>query len=204
MSNNFYEYLKQLHTFIESQDRRIKELERLAKNFQAEITQLKDRNTVRVDRIEYKFDQLKVETLEGTLNIGLNPSDLQGIEDFSVDNQQIKTPFSPQDQFERTVEVERELDQYMQEKLPSIFKMAQEKLEIKVDDSYLDFIRQDITKQLPERINLYLKEDAASRSGSSKDESQKSVIDRLKLEIENGVLLFLKQLPDQVKGRKTE
>ena len=34
--------------------------------------------------MEYKFDQLKVETLEGTLNIGLNPSDLQGIEDFSV------------------------------------------------------------------------------------------------------------------------
>ena len=36
--------------------------------------------------MEYKFDQLKVETLEGTLNIGLNPSDLQGIEDFSVPN----------------------------------------------------------------------------------------------------------------------
>ena len=36
------------------------------------------------NELEYKFDQLKVETLEGTLNIGLNPSDLQGIEDFSI------------------------------------------------------------------------------------------------------------------------
>ena len=42
--------------------------------------------------MEYKFDQLKVETLEGTLNIGLNPSDLQAIEDFSVPNGKGKGP----------------------------------------------------------------------------------------------------------------
>jgi len=29
-----------------------------------------------LEKIEYKFDQLKVETLEGTLSIGLSPTEL--------------------------------------------------------------------------------------------------------------------------------
>ena len=42
------------------------------------ITELQSRPSVHVEKLEYKFDQLKVEKLEGTLNIGLNPTDLQG------------------------------------------------------------------------------------------------------------------------------
>lgn len=49
-----------------------------------EIEQLKARPPVRVDRIEYAFDQLKIETLDGTLNIGINPSDLSSIEDAAI------------------------------------------------------------------------------------------------------------------------
>ncbi len=39
-----------------------------------------------MEKIEYKFDQLKVESLDGTLNIGLNPSNLkETIEDLAVE-----------------------------------------------------------------------------------------------------------------------
>ena len=37
------------------------------------MNSLKEAPSTKIDRIEYKFDQLKIETLEGTLNIGLNP-----------------------------------------------------------------------------------------------------------------------------------
>ena len=42
--------------------------------------------------MEYKFDQLKVENLNGTLNIGLNPFSTkeQQIEDFQVDTETLK------------------------------------------------------------------------------------------------------------------
>lgn len=42
--------------------------------------------------MEYKFDQLKVENLNGTLNIGLNPFSAKGqqIEDFQVDTETLK------------------------------------------------------------------------------------------------------------------
>lgn len=33
-------------------------------------------STIHIEKIEYKFDQLKVETLEGTLSIGLSPTEL--------------------------------------------------------------------------------------------------------------------------------
>lgn len=48
---------------------------------QREIAELKNRTPVHV---EYHFDQLKISRLEGTLNIGLTPQGVQGIEQFDV------------------------------------------------------------------------------------------------------------------------
>ncbi len=87
-----------------------------------ELQQLKEKPAVHVDRIEYKFDQLKVETLEGTLNIGLNPSDLSGIEDFAVQNQTVSTPFSPKAQMQRSMKVEEAIYQYLETDLPQIIE----------------------------------------------------------------------------------
>jgi len=48
---------------------------------QREIAELKNRTPVHV---EYHFDQLKISRLEGTLNIGLTPQGVQGMEQFDV------------------------------------------------------------------------------------------------------------------------
>ena len=61
-------------------------MQKKIQSLEKQVSEFQNRPPVHIDRMEYKFDQLKVETLEGTLNIGLNPSDLQGIEDFSVPN----------------------------------------------------------------------------------------------------------------------
>ena len=68
--------------------------------------------------LEYKFDQLKVETLEGTLNIGLNPTDLQGIEDFSVPNKNGAASPSRTDGI--FTEIENSIHQYLDSNLKSI------------------------------------------------------------------------------------
>ena len=69
---------------MHKQDQKIRSLQQKMISMEQKITELQNRPPVHVEKMEYKFDQLKVETLEGTLNIGLNPTDLQGIEDFSV------------------------------------------------------------------------------------------------------------------------
>ncbi|WP_391557763.1 spore germination protein GerPC [Robertmurraya sp.] len=205
MNNDFYEYLRQLHQLVESQEHRIRALERSVLQMQKEISQLKERPPVHVDRIEYKFDQLKVESLDGTLNIGLNPSDLQGIDEFSVPNQSIKTPSPPKQMFQRTMELEDIVYEYMGNHLPAIFEKTQAKLQTNLDDSYYHFIEEDIKKQIPKRVEHYIRE-FSSGVIETEDRSrlEKTITDQFHKEMEHGVEVFIKNLPENVKGMKQE
>lgn len=51
---------------------------------QTELNRMKENPGTRIDRVEYKFDQLKIERLEGTLNIGLNPAEQEQVENFQI------------------------------------------------------------------------------------------------------------------------
>ena len=199
MNTEIYQYMRKLHTFIEHQDKKLRGLEKSVLKLQEEIARLKDRPPIQVGNIEYKFDQLKVETLEGTLNIGLNPSDLEGISDFSVDNKHIKTPVSPKDLFNRGIEIETELREYLEANLPDIYQNTQKRINITVDDSYYTFIKDDILKQLPNRIADHLNGVSTEERGDSEKVKQ-GIVTKLKGEIEHGVFLFLNQLHEQKKG----
>jgi len=196
----FYQYIKRLHLFVEHQSKKIGKLEKMILDMQQEIASLKERPPVQIGNIEYKFDQLKVETLEGTLNIGLNPSDLNEIDDFSVDQKAVNVPIPPKQLFKRTIELETTLYQYLETDLEQIYRDAQTNLEITVDDSYFTFIKDDIKKQLSGRVAYHLKElSSTSRGEELSPEINAKVIELLKQEIQNGVFLFLKNLPDNVK-----
>lgn len=199
MNQQFYSYLQQLHAFVEAQERRIRSLEAMVKKLQGETEALKSRPPMQVDRIEYKFDQLKVESLEGTLNIGLNPSELQNIEDFAVDNKKIKAPISPKNHMKRTMEIEDAIYQYLESELPEVVSTVQQKLNLSVDDSYIAFIKEDIKKQLPNRIDFYIKQQQAVNRGSQENDNAE-VIEHLKKEIQNGVHAFISHLPENMKG----
>jgi len=197
--------MKRLHVYVEHQSKKIAKLEKMIIEMHKEIASLKERPPVQIGNIEYKFDQLKVETLEGTLNIGLNPTDLEGIEDFSVDQKAVNVPIPQKQLFKRTIELENTLYQYLETDLENIYRDAQANLGINVDDSYFTFIKDDIKKQLSGRVAYHLKElSATSRGEEFSSEINDKVIDLLKQEIQNGVFLFLKNLPDNVKEGRPE
>ena len=75
---------------IQLQEQCIQNLEQKISMLQTEIEELKARPYTKIDNIEYKFDQLKVEKLNGTLNIGLNPFSKEAVEDFSVTGDKIQ------------------------------------------------------------------------------------------------------------------
>ena len=104
MNQDFYQILQSIQSHIYKQDRMIQHLQKKMKSLEKKVEQLEGRPPVHIDRMEYKFDQLKVETLEGTLNIGLNPSDLQGIEDLSVPNKKVLS--NPEDRMSMFTEIE--------------------------------------------------------------------------------------------------
>ena len=190
---------------IQAHEQRIAVLEQTINKLQQQIKQVQEKPMVHVDRIEYKFDQLKVETLEGTLNIGLNPNDLSGIEDFAVQNQTLNTPLSSKEQMQRSMEIEKIIYEYLETDLPLIINDAQNQLSIQPNDSYLSFIKEDIIRQLPNRIDFHLKANASKvRTDDNNQAINELVINSIKQEIQNGVWSFLNNLPENMKGMKPE
>ncbi|PGV46027.1 spore germination protein GerPC [Bacillus sp. AFS037270] len=203
MYQDLNQYLQWMQMYIQAQEKRIAALEQAIQDLQKDFKQVKEKPTIHVDRIEYSFDQLKVETLEGTLNIGLNPNDLSNIEDFAVQNQSLKSPIPPKEQMQRSIKIEEAIYHYLEADLPQIIFDAQNRLAIQPNDSYLAFIKEDIIRQLPTRIDHHLKVNTgkvpSNENGPSIDEI---VITAIKQEIQNGVWTFLNNLPENMKGMK--
>ncbi|CAN7187863.1 spore germination protein GerPC [Paenibacillus sp. LjRoot153] len=78
------QWAQQLCSYVDMQKQRIDKLEQTVNKLQADLKAMKDEKRIHIDKIEYNFDQLKVEKLDGTLTIGISPSALDQIEDFSV------------------------------------------------------------------------------------------------------------------------
>src|SRR5690625_980139 len=67
------QYVNELYQSINEQDLRIKQMEQSIEKLLTQIEELKNKESTHIEKIEYKFDQLKVETVEGTLHIGVLP-----------------------------------------------------------------------------------------------------------------------------------
>lgn len=190
-----------LQAYMMNQDKKIHLLQQKIQSLEQKIIELQNRPPVHVEKMEYKFDQLKVETLEGTLNIGLNPADLENIEDFSVPSK--KGPPNTKERTALFIEVENSINDYLDKNLLTIMQNAGQQLQFQVDEAYRDFILQDIKKQLSNRIEYYLNQ--PQRFPESEAQQQKEwIIEQLMKEIQHGVLTFLQNLPENMKGMKTE
>ncbi|MCQ6281003.1 spore germination protein GerPC [Bacillus sp. EB600] len=201
MHQDYYQYIQWLQQCVQSQENRLVRLEQLVQQMAAELRQVKEKPPIHVGTIEYKFDQLKVETVEGTLNIGLNPSDLQGIEDFATGNKDINTPVHPKAQMQRSMEIEEDIYNYLETDLPNIIAETQTKLNIHPNEAYLSFIKEDIKKQLPSRIDFHIKSAAAqARTEENVNALNEHIINAIKQEIQNGVHAFFQHLPENLKG----
>ncbi|QIZ07068.1 spore gernimation protein [Priestia megaterium] len=204
MYQDYSQYLQWLQMCIQAQEQRILALENALQKMKEDMKKLNEKKAIHVDKIEYKFDQLKVETLEGTLNIGLNPSELAGIEDFAVQNQSLTTPISPKHQMQRSMKIEEAIYRYLETDLPQLVENAQRELTVQPNDEYLSFIKQDIIKQLPGRIEQHLNTHSSGSRSFENAPSDDLVIEGLKKEIQNGVMVFFSNLPENLKGMKTE
>jgi len=199
MYQNIYQILQNMQSFINNQDQKIQSLQNQIQLLEKTVSELEKRPPVHIDRMEYKFDQLKVETLEGTLNIGLNPSDLQGIEDLSLPNHQ-NNPLPPNERMSLHTEIENEINHHLDNNLDTTIENACQQLQFQPDMSYHDFILQDLKRQLPNRIESYLNQPL--RDGMEQKQQKEWILDQLKKEIQQGVLTFLQHLPNNMNGGK--
>ncbi|WP_078381484.1 spore germination protein GerPC [Sutcliffiella halmapala] len=195
----FYEsqqQIKQLQDIVEKQSKQITTLEEILKKMQQEIIQIKQKPSMNIEKIEYKFDQLKVETLEGTLNIGLTPGSTGEIEDFVVTQNNLEVPV-PQRNQQLAKEIETDIRNQLTKNGQDTIKGLAKKQGKVLEEHYYDFMIQDVCKQLPSRINHCLNTvtSEALEKGYSDEKIKAVTVQQLQADMNKAFATFIQNLP---------
>ena len=91
--------------------------------------------------------------------------------------------------------IEEELSHYLDHNLPQEIEKIKEKLHVTLDDSYTEFIKQDIRKQLRERIEFYLKQQLQENRTNIESLDEHEIIKKMKTDIADAVQKFFEQFP---------
>ncbi len=197
--NNYYMTPQQLYQYIENLHSKIAALEKRMNDLSAELQNMRDSPSINVEKIEYKFDQLKVESLDGTLNIGLNPNSLkETIEDLAVEqNVNVK---SMQDLGPYKSRLAEAVGRYIKEELPVLIQDNEMQFQRSLDPPYHDMIQQDLLNQMPGRIEFYLETIPYMEGRHTKEEWEAKVLSRIKQDIQTALYTFMSQMPNNMEG----
>jgi len=175
-TDSLYAMMRQLYSNMMWQNEKLLSMEKMMQQLQKEVEELKllHQKTSMVDRIEYKFDQLKVEKLEGTLNIGITPQGVKTLEDFTVNDHPlgkmnpVQPEYNPSEPNAAEVEeitdsenfrsIRQEVYQYIQHDLPMDIKRLEQQHNMILGSDYRQMVYNDIQKQVEKRILYYINE----------------------------------------------
>ena len=183
---DIHEYIRQQETVIETLMKRVNQLEENLQNAKSN----------KIEKIEYHFDQLKIERLDGTLHIGLSPQDLANLEDTNFINPTTNTN-SPNYPPPLKQTIQAELSAYLQQSGPSIIHQLAVEHNTRLDDGYPSILIQDIEKQLPGRIAFYENE-AYQKKIHTQEELHAFITDKIKAEIHQSLKNYMQN--NQHKG----
>jgi spore germination protein PC len=193
-----YDYLVKLRRYISWQTKKIQTLEQRLLLLENQLKELEQQPRTTIERIEYKFDQLKVETLEGTLNIGITPNGVgSAIEDFAVQPEKVVVP-KPEPVLFRNIR--QKVNSFLEKEAKETLKRLEEQYGHRLDDTYRNFILQDIARQVDERIRFYLQQKMNNGyiPASDNDEAvENEIFQKIKADIEQSLDMFLKHMPKQ-------
>jgi spore germination protein PC len=193
-----YDYLVKLRRYLSWQTKKIQSLEQRLLLLENQLKELEQQPRTTIERIEYKFDQLKVETLEGTLNIGITPNGVgSAIEDFAVQPEKVVVP-KPEPLLFRNIR--QKVHSFLETEAKETLKRLEKQYAHRLDDTYRNFILQDIARQVDERIRFYLQQKMNNGyvPASDNDEAvENEIFQKIKADIEQSLDMFLKHMPKQ-------
>lgn len=200
------QWAQQLTAYMEAQTQRIASLEQTVMNLQNEMNTLKQQKQVHIDKIEYNFDQLKVEKLEGTLTIGVSPSTLDSIDDLTVNGASVGKSQSDENGSSADSsqggpaagmqqQVSSGIQQYLQQDVHDDMRSLEQKFEFPLDEDYKEMILEDIRKQVETRIEHYIQQ---YRSGGLKEPLEAAtlnIMEKTKNDIRTALETYISGLP---------
>ncbi|GAA0491554.1 spore germination protein GerPC [Salinibacillus aidingensis] len=185
---HYYDWQQYLATL----DKKMKQLEKQVQHLESQLQSVQDKPSTNIEKIEYKFDQLKIETLEGTLNIGLSPEGLSSTEDLSIpDNQQQQQTSSSSGDQPLVRDIMQQLQPFMNQELPSKVNQFAQQAEKSFPPGFEKMIIQDVYKQLPERIQYHIRSHAENQNGLLNQHTKEQIIEEVKHEMLHSIQKFI-------------
>jgi spore germination protein PC len=178
----------------------IRRLEERLKQAEKQLEELRARPPLHV---EYHFDQLKVNELKGTLNVGLSPQGVQGIEALELPGGMWNVAAEPQSE-EPIPQLQQYMLDYMDREGPLLLTELEAERGMALDDTHRLRLIADIKKQLNERVHYYGKTTPYPSAGSEqeKQEWKKSVADRTIRDVRTALSTYLDKWKHSASGKK--
>ncbi|MFC0275010.1 spore germination protein GerPC [Metabacillus herbersteinensis] len=193
-------YLQQLYRYIESQNKRIQRLEEIVQTMKTNLDEMKNQPHTSIEKIEYKFDQLKIEHLAGTLNIGLNPTDPEQVENFEVMQKGVNVNGVQKELRQQiTQQAHEELNHFFNVDCLSLVEKVEQHCDYRLDEPHRRHIIEDIRKQVDSRISYYVN-NLRITENESLEQLKNDVILNVKNDVENSIMHFINHLPKEMKG----
>ncbi|WP_209124640.1 spore germination protein GerPC [Alkalihalobacillus sp. BA299] len=192
---NYASYFEKMNEYLQAQNEKILQLEQQLTQMQEELSQLKQNPSgSHIDKIEYKFDQLKIERLEGTLNIGISPNGSTGpIEDFNVNQNDLRVPSFVHNHPESVQAIQQQIYHYLDHECQPLLQSIEQKYNYQLDNNYRNFIIGDVKKQIDQRIHHYLNQVQGNQYDVKQVEQM--TLNKVKEDIGNTFDAFIRHLP---------
>jgi len=149
-------HIQQLLNGLQLQAEQLSRIEQMVKDLRAEMDTLRQSKTNAVDRIEYHFDLLKIERLEGTLNIGLMPTGGKPAGDIEVNGQSLVPQQGSNGGNSAYTDIYEDVTQYLDDDIAGQLDRSLKKLPGDSAGPSPSVILEDIRKQVGERIKVYM------------------------------------------------
>lgn len=195
---NGFDYVRQLAWQVKWQADRVNELAEKVKALEKEVELLKERGSVHVDRIEYRFDQLKVERLEGALHIGITPEAGKSIGDLVVNQKEVGLTPEPEQPY---ADIRADIDAYLRGELPQMIESLETQHRFPLGTNYRQMIVDDIERQVEERIRHYLNHCPTDESSAEPADVRATVKEKVKRDIRSAVERHFRMFPRGGEGQ---
>lgn len=138
------------------------QLKEMIAKLNEQVEELQERKSITIENVNvtYHFDQLKVDTIEGTLNIGVSPGSKDGmhIEDLDAPHsfpQSMK--FSNLQEMRKFQDVRTQVQYTIEQEGEEWLKQSQSHYQCVIGHTYARQMIEDVQAQMDERILFYLR-----------------------------------------------
>ncbi|MFB5676171.1 spore germination protein GerPC [Paenibacillus terreus] len=158
-------WLEQIHHALRWQHDKLFQLENEISTLKKQLQELQSIPRQHIEKIDYNFEQLKVENLNGTLIIGISPTDQGTVEDLwtvgkhTEDVNLGQTPGNPSDSTFKTIKIE--VQRYIEEDIASLLAEKASHRNVNLSADQLQSIKDDMTRQVEDRLAFYMSQGQA-------------------------------------------